>query len=249
MRDVGPHPAIRLLLVEDDRESGVSLRLMLEKRGVSVSWVRSAEEAIVNWRDGRADVIVSDIRLEGMSGVDFLRLVRESDEAFPFILLTGFDSLETAIRAVRLGAQDYILKPLDDIDVLLRPIQNAVDHHRLLLRSRAMEHDLRESERRLSTLMSNLAGMAYRCRIDDNWTMEFVSDGCRDLIGCEPEDVVENRRVSFGQMIHPDDRARVNKEIMSSIEAGKPFRLEYRIVTQSGLGKWVWEQHTQVGVK
>ena len=55
MRDVGPHPAIRLLLVEDDRESGVSLRLMLEKRGVSVSWVRSAEEAIVNWRDGRAD--------------------------------------------------------------------------------------------------------------------------------------------------------------------------------------------------
>ena len=242
MRDVGPHPAIRLLLVEDDRESGVSLRLMLEKRGVSVSWVRSAEEAIVNWRDGRADVIVSDIRLEGMSGVDFLRLVRESDEAFPFILLTGFDSLETAIRAVRLGAQDYILKPLDDIDVLLRPIQNAVDHHRLLLRSRAMEHDLRESERRLSTLMSNLAGMAYRCRIDDNWTMEFVSDGCRDLIGCEPEDVVENRRVSFGQMIHPDDRARVSKEIMSSIEAGKPFRLEYRIVTQSGLGKWVWEQ-------
>lgn len=242
MRNVGPHPAIRLLLVEDDQESGASLRLMLEKRDVSVTWVRSAEEAVQNWRGGWSDVIVSDIRLGGMSGVDFLRLVRESDEAFPFILLTGFDSLETAIRAVRLGAQDYILKPLDDIEVLIRPIHNAVDHHRLLLHSRAMEHDLRESERRLSTLMSNLAGMAYRCRIDDEWTMEFVSDGCRDLLECEPGDVVGNRGVSFGQLIHPDDRRRVFEEVSSSMETGRPFRLEYRIITRGGRNKWVWEQ-------
>jgi PAS domain S-box-containing protein len=242
MADLRFQPPLRLLLVEDDRDSGASLRLMIEKRGALVSWVRTAEEALHEWAGGLFDIIVSDIRLGGMSGVDLLRHIREKSPAFPFILLTGHDSLETAIRAVKLGANDYLLKPLDEIEVLLRPVETAVGHYRLQLHALSVEKELKESERRLSTLMSNLAGVAYRCRNDPAWTMEFVSGGCRDLLGCEPEDLLGNKAVSYEDLIHPDDRGRVRSEVEAALAARVPFRLEYRIRTRNGQERWVWEQ-------
>ena len=242
MTNPGLQPPIRLLLVEDDRDSGESLRLMIEKRGALVVWVRSSEEALVEWASGIFDIIVADIRLGGMSGVDLLHHIREKTPEFPFILLTGHDSLETAIRAVRLGANDYLLKPLDEIEALLRPVETAVRHYRLQFHSLAVEKELKESERRLSTLMSNLAGMVYRCRNDPSWTMEFVSGGCRELLGCEPSDLLGNKKVAYEDLIHPDDRGRVRSEVEAALGARTSFRLEYRIITRNGQEKWVWEQ-------
>ncbi|HEY9666528.1 MAG TPA: PAS domain S-box protein [Coleofasciculaceae cyanobacterium] len=101
---------------------------------------------------------------------------------------------------------------------------------------------LRESQRTLTTLMSNLPGMVYRCANDSDWTMEFVSEGCYQLTGYLPTDLIENRNVSYGQLIHPDDRERVWNEIQSALCQHQPFRLTYRVVTGMALEKWVWEQ-------
>lgn len=134
---------IRLLLVEDDPESASSLVMMLRKRGLVVTAKSSAEEALLAFGDTAFDAVVADIRLEGMSGVGLLGSIRARNVDFPVILLTGYDSLETAIQAVRLGAQDYILKPLDSIDDLLGPVRNAVQAHRLLLSHRDLQARLR----------------------------------------------------------------------------------------------------------
>lgn len=64
---------------------------------------------------------------------------------------------------------------------------------------------LRESERRLSTLMSTLPGMAYRCANDRRWTMAFVSQGSLELTGYEPADLVGSRTVAYGDLIHAGD--------------------------------------------
>ncbi len=69
------------------------------------------------------------------------------------------------------------------------------------------EGALRESERRLSTLISNLPGMAYRCRNDRQWAMEFISDGCISLTGYAPQAFMGVDEVAYGDVIHPDDRA------------------------------------------
>jgi len=101
---------------------------------------------------------------------------------------------------------------------------------------------LQESERRLATLMANIPGMVYWCRNDKDWTMEFVSDACRELTGYSPEELLGSSAISFNDLIHPDDRERVWRIVQESIDNNLPFQLQYRIITRNGLEKWVWEQ-------
>ena len=104
------------------------------------------------------------------------------------------------------------------------------------------EAALRESERRLETLLSTLPGMAYRCQNDDEWTMQFVSDGCKPLTGYDSTDVIDNRRVSWNRLVHPEDRLRVHEEVRQALADSRPFEIVYRITTASGEEKWVWER-------
>jgi PAS domain S-box-containing protein len=107
---------------------------------------------------------------------------------------------------------------------------------------RRAEQLSRESQRRLAALMSNIPGMVYQCCVDPEWTMLFVSEGCRDLTGYEPSDLVGNRIVSYGGLIVEDDRARVLAAVRDAIDRGQPFRLRYRIRHANGGTRWVWEQ-------
>ncbi|MFB8790286.1 MAG: response regulator [Potamolinea sp.] len=101
---------------------------------------------------------------------------------------------------------------------------------------------LAESQRTLSTLMSNLPGMAYRCLNDLNWTMLFVSEGCYGLTGYHTEAFTTQNLVTYNQLIHPEDRKLVWDEVQSSLKNCRTFQLTYRIITATGELKWVWEQ-------
>ncbi|HET6245331.1 MAG: PAS domain S-box protein [Bacteroidetes bacterium] len=105
-----------------------------------------------------------------------------------------------------------------------------------------IENSLKESERALSTLMSNLPGMAYRCQNNPSWTMEFASAGCLELTGYKSKELIKNNKIAYDQIIHPKDKERVWKIIQGSLASKNSFELEYRIITASGKTKWVWEQ-------
>lgn len=95
---------------------------------------------------------------------------------------------------------------------------------------------------RLNAILQVLPGMVYRCRNDPQWTMEFVSEGCRELTGYLPEDLIGNRRVAYGEVILPEDRDTVYREVEAAVAEKRPYRLVYRIRTAQGHVKWVWEQ-------
>ncbi len=104
------------------------------------------------------------------------------------------------------------------------------------------EKEIKESQRRIATLMANLPGMAYRCKNDRNWTMEFISQGCYELTGFKPVALVNNRDLSFNDLILPEDRDMVWKTIQVALKKNKSYRMSYRIKHASGEIKWVWEQ-------
>jgi PAS domain S-box-containing protein len=101
---------------------------------------------------------------------------------------------------------------------------------------------LDESERKHSTLLTNLVGMAFRCRNDRLYTMEVVSAGCIDLTGYKPEDLIENRRISFYDLIYPDDHESVWETIQKELMESQAYELTYRIQSKDGQIKWVWER-------
>lgn len=108
-------------------------------------------------------------------------------------------------------------------------------------------HRLRESARFITTVARNLPGFLYRCRDDRAWTMEFVSDGAEATTGHDPSELVGPDGTAFGDLIHPDDRERVWREVQAAIEEERPFQLEYRIRTRGGDVRRVWEQGRAVG--
>lgn len=104
-----------------------------------------------------------------------------------------------------------------------------------------IEEALRESRRRLSTLMSNLPGMAYRCLNDRNWTMLFVSQGCESVCGYKAEQLVSGE-VVWSQLVVQDDRGWLWESVQEALDDDRPFEVEYCIRHADGSQRWVWEQ-------
>lgn len=104
------------------------------------------------------------------------------------------------------------------------------------------EEALRESQRALSTLMSNLPGMAYRFRNDADRSMEFVSEGCYQLTGYSPEEFINTRQVSIAKLTHQDDREIFCNAVEVALKENRPYQLNYRITAKNGELKWVWEE-------
>ncbi|RBA23983.1 putative bifunctional diguanylate cyclase/phosphodiesterase [Herminiimonas fonticola] len=100
--------------------------------------------------------------------------------------------------------------------------------------------------RLLGTLLANLEGMVYRCRLDAHWTMEFVSEGCLALTGHPEEDILFNSRVSYDDITHPDDRDLVRNAVLAAVKNNRRFDIEYRIVRADGEVRWVWERGTNI---
>ena len=109
----------------------------------------------------------------------------------------------------------------------------------LALERFASEAALLDKQRQMEILLGNLPGMVYRCRDDPDWTMEFVSEGCLELTGYQPEELMLSRAVTYEGITHPADRARVREEIRRALAARSRFALEYRIRTRDGREKWV----------
>lgn len=105
-----------------------------------------------------------------------------------------------------------------------------------------VEKELRETERSKSVLLQNLPGMAYRCKFDREWTMQFVSDGCFELTGYKPESLINNRDLAYSDIVKPEFRKPIWDAWVEAVKENHSFRYEYMIKTADGQEKWVLEQ-------
>jgi PAS domain S-box-containing protein len=133
----------------------------------------------------------------------------------------------------------YQVLPVKDVDGQVFATMSTAQN---ITKQKLAQQALEGSKRELSVLMNNLPGMVYSCLNDPDWTMKFVSEGSQGLTGYSPEEFTEDEKVSFINIIHPDDRSFIWHAIQNCLELHIPFNLEYRIITKTGIEKHVWER-------
>ena len=113
-----------VLFVDDEGEFLEILMKRMNKRNVNVIGVNSGEDAILRLEQDSVDVVVLDVKMPGMGGIETLRQIKERYPLVEVIMLTGHANVEVAIQGLELGAFDYLMKPMD-IDDLLYKVQDA----------------------------------------------------------------------------------------------------------------------------
>ena len=106
---------------------------------------------------------------------------------------------------------------------------------------RIRQHEVLEAKyRSLCNFVDRFSGMLYRCRNDQELTIEYASTGCLELTGYSREQLVEKNEISYASIIHPDDRQRIFETIQYKLHSGKQYELTHRIITAAGTERWVF---------
>jgi signal transduction histidine kinase len=139
----------RLLVVDDDPDIVRLLSRFLRRQGYDVATAPDGEEALSLLAREPCALVVTDITMPKMDGLGVLKGAKKLDPDVEVIILTGAGVLASAITAIREGAYDYLLKPLDRLEQLGEVVQRALEHRRLLLENRQFLAELREANQRL----------------------------------------------------------------------------------------------------
>ena len=123
----------RIMVVDDERGMCDFLRYLLEGEGYQVEHAHSGIEALAKLEQGPFQLVLADIKMPGMDGLEMLRRIKEIDEDIVVIVMTGYSSLETAIKAIKYNAHNYLTKPFDDPDAVLAAVENGLAERKGML--------------------------------------------------------------------------------------------------------------------
>ena len=137
----------RILVVDDDRATREVLKDKLASLGHQVTDVASAEEALSQLKSLEPRIVLTDVRMPGMSGIDLLEKLRSVGEEVDVLVMTGHEDMESAVGAMKAGAFDYLVKPLE-LGVLEKAVERCLEEQELAREARKVDEEADEPERR-----------------------------------------------------------------------------------------------------
>lgn len=207
----------------------------------AILWKRTSDGNIIFEKYNPAADAISNNRIGEKLGLSVKEFFRDS----PDVIQRFYDCFETGIS--KRYETNCVLTTTGEEKWLLADYIKISEDYLLNItidinEQKKVERSLIEKQRQLSTLFENLPGMAYRCRNDHEWTMEFVSAGILELTGYPNEDLIENKKRSYARLIHPEDQTMVWETIQDALGQKQSFEMRYRIETADHQEKWVWEK-------
>jgi len=177
----------RILIVDDEPRMCESLGKLLGDRGYQVSSANTAKEGIQLLAQSAFDLLLLDIVLPDMNGLEVLDYVHRKYNELLVIMFSGFASIESAVSALKNGAFDYIRKPVE-YEELIKRVNNALEQKRLVREKEAIHWALEQSQRRYKYLVENSPDIIYT--LDDQGRFSFVNDAFERLLGVKREQVI-----------------------------------------------------------
>ncbi|MBI4949523.1 MAG: sigma-54-dependent Fis family transcriptional regulator [Deltaproteobacteria bacterium] len=146
----------KILITDDDGDLRELLTEAVKNWGYTVSVAKDGEEALRKLRMERYDIVITDLMMPVMDGLALLKRIKELDSEILVIIITGYATIETAVKAIEAGAYDYIAKPFR-LDELMIVIKNACERLRLMLQNKGLLDELRTAYGEISVLKNALA--------------------------------------------------------------------------------------------
>jgi PAS domain S-box-containing protein len=188
-----------VLVIDDDATTLWILRELLDMSGLKVLMASEGREGIEIFRNSPTDLVITDIRMPHIDGLEVLRRIREIDENVPVILVTGHGDLDNALGALRRGAYDFLLKPING-EILLNAVRKGIDHcrlkrferdYRLLLEDqvRARTRELAETNEFLKGILDSSTRVSIVLTDFDRKVL-FWNAGAENIYGYTAEEMV-----------------------------------------------------------
>ena len=127
-----------ILIIDDEKAIRKTLGEILSYEGYKMDEAGDGEEALKKFREKAYDVVLCDIKMPKMDGIEFMERAREANPDVPIIMISGHGTIDTAVEAVKKGAYDYISKP-PDLNRLLITIRNAMDKTSLVTETKVLK--------------------------------------------------------------------------------------------------------------
>ncbi len=191
-----------IIVVDDDPYVLKSISLLLTKRGFNIIGCSNADEAISRLQKNKIDVVLTDIMMPDISGIELLEIIHKTNPDIPVILITGFADLDKAIEAIKKGAFDFITKPYES-DYLIHSIKKAINYYRLLKMEADYKQILEELNSEVETLISErtmgLMAMAVADKIRN--PAITIALACKRMIAKEevPDKLQEGLRIIISE--------------------------------------------------
>lgn len=244
-----PRSPNRILIVDDEDNVRSVLLRHLQEEGSECIACPSALDALNKMKSQHFSLVISDVMMPGMSGMEFLRLVKKEYPETAFIMITGLMDIHTAVDSLRIGAYDFITKPFD-LTAIRRAVDRALERRRLLIenryyreqlewkvRERTLElnealHDVEESYKiTLEALVTALDAREHETKAHSQRVREYALTLAREL-GLKHEDLIQTGR---GALLHDIGKIGVRDSILL-----KPGKLNEE--------EWVeMRKHPQIG--
>jgi CheY-like chemotaxis protein len=157
--------APNLLIVDDSPAVLTMLSTLLEKKGYQVACATTGEDALNKFLAHDFNMVLTDIILPGMSGLHLLKLMKESKPDIEVVLISSSASSFNAIKALRLGAYDFIIKPIDDHEILYNVVGRTLEKHALTNENRRLINDLSEKNGALQKAVDMMKTVNKVCAV------------------------------------------------------------------------------------
>ena len=171
----------RILVVDDEQPHMRLLSTALQRNGYAAVGVANGHEALATLGNGGFEIIITDLKMPGMNGIDLLKSARALDPDLVGIVMTGHGSIHSAVEAMQAGAQDYILKPFD-LKTLLQVVSRAYAMREMFLENKRLLQSIRKQAQELETANRELEAFAYSVSHDLKGPLQAISGFSRLLL-------------------------------------------------------------------
>ncbi len=218
----------KLLIIDDEPSVRSSLAIFFEDEGYTVFKAKTGEEGLDLFSKESIDVVLTDLRMPGIDGFEVMKAIQDQKPDTPVLVVSGANEKQDIIRALRMGAKDYITKPIKDLEMISHSVNRAYEIHRLNQDNLRYRKALVKSEQQYRNIAENIAEGVFTA--DKSGMINYVNHAFCRILGYSTQDLLSKSL----DTISTSSGFKAIQEKALTPQKGKTSRFEIELLHRTG---------------